>query len=556
MSNFTLTFRRFSAKPDFIFRKIQILTSLVGVSFLKSSGSFILVSFLFTTINAQPIIDWEVNLGGVSSEEAKSVVQTEDGGYVVAGWAWSTDGDVGDNNGYQDFWIVKLDGDGGLQWERNYGGSDYDAAYSIVQTSDGGYAVAGTSMSDDGDVGGNNGNTDYWVIKLNSVGALEWERNYGGSGGDYAYSIIQTFDGGYAVAGYSDSNGGDISENFGGEDYWIVKLDNTGNIEWEQSYGGSGWERAYSIIQTSELGYALAGWSESSDGVVSGNNGEDDVWIIKINSIGMLQWERNYGGSSWDGAKSIIQTIDGGFAVAGYSASDDGDVGGNFSNSQDFWILKLNTEGFLEWEGNYGGSSNEQAHTILQNNTGSLVVAGFTRSSDGDVGGNIGQKDLWVVQVDAAGNLEWEDNYGGSNWEVGSDDFNIGNCLIQNTDGDYIVATSSRSSNGDVGGNNGDQDFWVLKLNEEVSSVGYDSELHNLLTLHPNPSTGIFTIDLGVSMKNIRLILTDVTGATVFEQRIVEGQLMKFNMDLPNGIYLFNVFSNDGNWQKRLVLQR
>jgi len=239
--------------------------------------------FLF----AQPTIEWQQNYGGSSADYAQSIQQTLDGGYIVAGGSSSNNGDVSGNNGGWDYWILKLDGTGNVQWEQNYGGSGYDYAYSIQQTLDGGYIVAGRSSSNDGDVSGNNGGWDYWILKLDGTGNVQWEQNYGGSLDDGAFSIQQTLDGGYIVAGGSESNDGDVSENNGdAADYWILKLDGTGNVQWEQNYGGSGNDRAYSIQQTLDGGYIVAGYSLSNDGDVSGNNGDYDYWIVKLSDDG------------------------------------------------------------------------------------------------------------------------------------------------------------------------------------------------------------------------------------------------------------------------------
>lgn len=179
--------------------------------------------------------------------------------------------------------MVKLNATGNVEWQKTLGGSDYfDLAHSIQQTSDGGYIVAGESSSNDGDVTGNHGLRDFWIIKLNTTGDIEWQKCFGGSNDDEARSIQQTTDGGYIVAGNSLSDDGDVTENHGGRDFWVVKLDSTGNIEWQKSYGGSNDDGAHFIRQTEDGGYIIAGNSESNDGDVTGNHGEGDFWIVKL----------------------------------------------------------------------------------------------------------------------------------------------------------------------------------------------------------------------------------------------------------------------------------
>ena len=229
-----------------------------------------------------------------------------------------------------------------IQWEKSLGGTDYEIATSMQQTIDGGYIVAGHSSSNDGDVSGNHGLADYWVVKLTNTGAIEWQKSLGGTGYDYAYSIQQTIDGGYIVAGESNSNDGDVSDNHGEMDFWVVKLTSLGTIAWQKSIGGSGWDQAKSIQHTIDGGYVIAGSSSSIDGDVSSNYGGFDYWIVKLTSVGALEWQKSFGGSGADAGVSIQQTNDGAYIVAGLSSSNDVDVSGNHGDD-DYWIVKLNT---------------------------------------------------------------------------------------------------------------------------------------------------------------------------------------------------------------------
>jgi hypothetical protein len=419
---------------------------------------------LFPLTTTAQEIEWEGNYGGSLDDKAYSVQATDDGGYIMAGYSRSDDGDVSGHNGGTDFWVVKLDGSGSIEWEESYGGSFGEQANSIQPTDDGGYVVVGLSASSDGDVSENNGNLDYWVVKLDGSGNIEWEENYGGSGEDEATSIQATDDGGYIVAGQSNSNDGDVSGNNGEWDYWVVKLDDSGSIEWEGSYGGSDWDKATSIQATDDGGYIVVGESNSSDGDVFENNGLDDIWVIKLDSSGNIEWEGNYGGSFDEIAHSIQTTGDGGYIMAGSSSSNDGDVSEKLGNSH-YWIVKLDSSGNIGWEESYGGSNGNVAESIQATDDGGYIVAGQSNSNDGDVSGNNGGFDYWVVKLDSSGNIEWEGSYGGSDWDRAYS--------IQATDmGDYIVAGYSSSSDGDVSGNNGEQDYWIVKLSGNSSNSG------------------------------------------------------------------------------------
>ena len=303
----------------------------------------LLLSILLITgfsIGQVPVIEWQKSLGGTGFDYASSIQETSDGGYIVAGRSTSNDGDVTGNHGGYDFWVVKLDINGNITWQKSLGGSNVDYAFSIQETSDNGYIVAGRSSSNDGDVTGNHGSDDFWIVKLDINGNITWEKSLGGTGTESALSIQQTLDGGYIVAGRSTSNDGDLTGNYGGYDIWIVKLDINANITWQKSLGGTGAEYANSIQETSDGGYIVAGYSQSNDGDVTANNGSFDFWIIKLDVNGNITWEKSLGGSDFDSAHSIHQTTDGGYIVAGSSLSNDGDVTVNYGNN-DCWIVKF-----------------------------------------------------------------------------------------------------------------------------------------------------------------------------------------------------------------------
>lgn len=212
-----------------------------------------LVILLFASIysNAQaPAIQWVKSLGGSSVETAFDISQTSDGGYIVAGNTSSTDGDVSGNNASTDYWIVKLSSLGIIEWQKCLGGSATDSGHSIEQTNDGGYIVAGFTTSNNGDVSGNHGSVDCWIVKLTAIGNIEWQKSIGGSASDYGYCIQQTSDGGYIVVGYTLSNNGDVIGNHGSADYWIVKLTFNGTIEWQKCIGGSLNDYGHNIQQT------------------------------------------------------------------------------------------------------------------------------------------------------------------------------------------------------------------------------------------------------------------------------------------------------------------
>ena len=240
---------------------------------------------------------WAKTYGGTGFDFAYSIQETSDGGYIVAGSTASF------GAGSDDFWVLKLYSNGNVAWQKTYGGADYDYAYSIQQTSDGGYIVAGETWSFGA------GSRDFWVLKLYSNGNVAWQKTYGGiNADDVAFSIRQTQEGGYIVAGRTDSSLG-----AGKDDVWVLKLDANGNVTWQKTYGGGNWDYAYSIQQTSEGGYIVAGWTDSFGA------GNDDVWVLKLDSAGNVTWQKTYGGANDDAAFSIQETSNAVYFVAGYT---------------------------------------------------------------------------------------------------------------------------------------------------------------------------------------------------------------------------------------------
>ena len=334
----------------------------------------------------------------------------------MVGHASSTDGDVTGNHGSYDVWVVKLSSTGSLQWQNAFGGTSSDYANSIQPTPDGGYIVAGYTNSTDGDVTGNHGNEDAWVVKFNSIGNLQWQKCLGGTSADGATSIQQTTEGGYILAGYTSSNNGDVTGNHGSYDAWVVKLSSTGSLQWQKCLGGTNGEETYCIQPTPDGGYIVAGKTWSTDGDIIGNHGGNDFWVVKLSSTGGLQWQKTLGGTLDDWAQSIQPTPDGGFIVAGYTNSIDGDVTVNHGY-YDAWVLKLSTTGNLQWQKCLGGTNRDEARSIQVTPDGGYIVVGNIGSTDGDVFGNHGGMDARVVKLSNTGGLQWQKSLGGTDYD-------------------------------------------------------------------------------------------------------------------------------------------
>ncbi len=421
---------------------------------------------VYIFMNAQPAIDWQLTMGGTLHEVAASVRQTTDGGYIVGGYTNSTDGNVNANHGGYDFWIVKLDSTHGVQWQKTLGGSRFDYLYSISQTFDDGYILCGTSQSNDGDATGHHGpvsTRDIWIVKLDNSGNIDWQKSIGGSADDDgAYSIAQTSDSGYIVAGRTRSADGDVSAaiHSAQEDIWVIKLNASGIIVWDKVYGGFRGDWSSFIVQTKDGGYIFSGNSYSSDGDLTnhyGTNTTNDYWIVKLDSTGIIEWQKSYGGTQEDISSCIQQTFDGGYIVAGYSRSNDMDVSGNHLNSFDCWIVRLDSAGTITWQRSMGGSGNDYATSIQQTRDSGFVFSGFTYSADGDVTGSHGGCDVWIVKLSNSGATEWEKTLGGTEGEAAYS-------VQQTSDDGFIIAGDTRSDNGDVSGFMDYIDYWIVKL--------------------------------------------------------------------------------------------
>ncbi len=496
----------------------------------------ILILFLLPAITFSQNIEWQKCYGGSGDDHAHSIQQTADGGYIVAGSAYSNDGDVSGNHGGLDYWVIKLNSSNEIEWQKCYGGSSDDWSYSIQQTIDGGYIVAGSTNSNDGDVSGYHGQDDYWIIKLDSSGNLEWQKCYGGSADDFAYFIQQITDGGYIIAGWTESNDGDVFGNHGFIDYWIIKLDSSGNLEWQKCYGGSNLDYAHSIQQTTDEGYIVAGYTFSNDGDVTGNHGSADCWIIKLDSSGNLEWQKCYGGSDWDDACSIQQTTDGGYIVAGCTYSNDGDVSGNHGG-KDYWITKLNSTGNLAWQKCYGGNQSDDAYSIQQTPDGGYIMAGYTFSNDGDVSSNHGQCDYWIIKLNSLGNLEWQKCYGGSG-------FDVERSIQQTTDGGYIVAGYTYSIDGDVSGNHGGKDYWIVKLDSSFNNI-YEITNNYKLSIHQDFTKELINIYIENPNMNTIIEIININGNIMYSKEINSSYEQIDVSKYSKGIYFVKVRAKD-----------
>lgn len=499
----------------------------------------IIIQYQVNVMAQAPVVEWKKSLGGSGQDIPYSIAKTSDGGYIIAGYSNSNNGDVTQNFGSEDYWIVKLSSTGTIQWQKSYGGSSYEYPYDIKQTNDGGYIIAGYTNSNNGDITGFQGITDFWIVKLTTNGTIEWQKTLGGTHIDYARSIQQTIDGGYIVIGETYSNNGDVTGNHGSLDYWVVKLNSTGTIQWQKTLGGSDGDYPTSIKQTTDGGYIAIGYTYSTNGDVTVNQGHDDYWIVKLNSTGTIQWQKTLGGTGHDEAYDVEQTSDGGYIIAGTTESVNGNITTNYGG-YDYWIVKLNSTGSLEWQKSVGGYSNEIPNSIKLTQDGGCIIAGWSGSEN--IIGDFRIIDYWIVKLNSTGNLEWQKSLGGSNYDRATS-------IQQINDGSYIVTGYAFSNDGDVIGNHGNYDYWIVKLSQDSLSNSTFTNLN--LLLYPNPSTSLLNIQTPNDLIIDKIIITDLSGKVILEQT---KKTNKINTEsLPNGIYLLQVFSGNNKWQSKFI---
>ena len=359
--------------------------------------------FWLLKFNSEDTLIWQKTFGGSNDEKAYKIINTSDNGFAIIGFSKSNNGDVTTNEGFEDIWILKLDVDGNIQWQNSTGFSGSDQGFSLIQTTDGGYLIGGildvTASNGEGNAKSTatkHAGGDYWAIKLNNSGTIEWRRFFGGSNTDTCNDVIETSDG-YLLVGSSDTIDIDVSNNKGGYDFWIVKIDKTGNLLWEKSFGGSEIDEARAIANTNDGNFIIVGDTRSDDQDISINNGGADCWIIKINTRGELRWQKTFGGSSFDVARSIKNTLDGGFIISGSSRSLDN----GFTNQgqNDAWLLKISSEGNKEWQQTIGGSQIDFLYDAVQLNDQSYIAVGESSSNDGDIEINKGFSDLLIIKL-------------------------------------------------------------------------------------------------------------------------------------------------------------
>jgi hypothetical protein len=396
-----------------------------------------------------------VVVGGDGDDVGNDIVLLEDGGVVIAGYTTSLEGTFFSSHGQEDFLVARFDEDLELVWWKAYGGSKRDVAQALTATRDGGFVLAGLTESSDGDVTDNKGLGDFWVISVSSTGEFEWQKTFGGSSQDYAYDVAETPEGNILVAGYTRSDNGDVLGYDWGEDFWIIELGRDGELLRQWLAGGYRSEDCAKRIAIGDDGSIyVVGYYAFRDCNISCNYVEEQTSVLKIGSDGVIQWFNQYG-DYWPEAGIDLLVADNGNIVvvgeeeAGVSLFTSG-LGG-----KDFWIAYISPDGTEISSNNFGGSFSDIANGIVQVGEDEFIVAGYSTSSDKDVADNHGMADGWIIRVNTAGKILDKLAVGGSEDDAILSVFSRDKTL-------YFTGYSTSSEMGNSGG----KDLFVFAVVE------------------------------------------------------------------------------------------
>lgn len=474
---------------------------------LKLFLAIFITGFIFTQAYSQPGLLWSRTFGNLESDWCNSIIQTRDGGYAMAGYSY-TNWSLACN-----FWLVKTNEYGDSLWSRTYGGRAYSYCRKVIELADGGFILAGYTTGYGG------GSHDFFLVRTNANGDSLWARTFGGGGSDFCSDFIQTRDGGFALAG--NTNTYDIAR----QDFWLIKTDANGNLQWSNTFGGEGTDQCFSIIQTRDGGYALVGFTYSFD------VNERDFWLVKTDSRGNEEWNRTFGGDSLDDCHNVMQTYDGGYMLSGSSVSYPG-------KDWDYLLIKTDENGEALWSRNYGGIRKDFCQGIMQTIDGGFALSGYTYSF------GVLRSDFWLLKVNEVGDSLWSRTFGGSGAEFCQS-------LIRTPDNGYAMAGQTSSFGAGMG------DFWLVKTGRDPTSVSEDNNgivpgEFGLSEPYPNPFNSQTRINYNVPQPGQMVLkITDIAGREI--ETLWEGERSTGSYTavwdaagISNGVYLVQLMDASG----------
>lgn len=518
-----------------------------------------LISIYFTSFSGKLMaqdIEWQQVIGGIHSEYLYDLKATPDYGFLLIGSSFSgkTGNKAASSQGDLDYFLWKMNESGHLEWQKSLGGSSNDFLYSASITQEGGFILGGSSnspLSGDKKTEGF-GAMDYWVVKLNPEGEEEWQITLGGTGNDLLKTIQQTPDGGYIIGGSSDSpfiydenkvlKGNKTAEHRGSYDFWLVKLNSIGEIEWQKSYGGNFSDELQDILLI-EDGYLIGGNSNSikdTGNKTSPNYGQSDYWVIKLDFSGNEVWQKTYGGKGEDNLSNLLKT-EKGYLLSGSSTSDIFIDGGKSSNSKgrgDFWVLEIDEDGEVLWDINYDIGLRDVLVTAVKDKEGGYLLGGYS-----DTEGK-GFKDYIAIKINSKGEKIWEKILGGR-----GNDYLKG--MVEMRDGGYLLAGYSDSPKSDdkdrssIGGS----DYWLIKLGNENKIA----EERKLVEIYPNPTYQFVNIIVSEDFKEGAVDVFDMNGRKLQTKKVSYRSEVVDLQSYPPGVYILKVKIDDKTEDVKII---
>ncbi|MBU3678950.1 MAG: hypothetical protein FGM32_05000 [Candidatus Kapabacteria bacterium] len=423
-------------------------------------------------------IVWQRLYGGTGSEKATSVCNGRNGVLYAAGWTNSTDGDVQGARSSYDLWVAKFNANGDVIWKVTRGGSADDGAEDVIETADGGVLVVGSTNSSDGDVGPTRGNADLWVIRLDSSGKVLWQKTLGGSSSEYAKSVTETSDHSIVIVGVTGSSDGDVDLSLGQSDAWIVKLDSVGTLQWQTTRGGDLNDFAYSVLETRDGSYVVAGELGARQlGWV-----QSDAWILKFGQDGRLLWQKTFGSSSHaDWLESVVESVDGGLIACGRvpPANEPGSGAA---------VIKLDSVGNVQWVSFMERTNCAAALDVALSPNGMLLVSGLAINPVNNITKRGNEDIVLVCLAEGTGKYLWQKVIGGTATDNGLD-------VQWTVDSGFVVAGYTASSDGDVVASKGNGDAWIVKLRNNPTAGLFDAAPIAQLRAYPNPASSRLTVE-------------------------------------------------------------
>ncbi|MCG8696763.1 MAG: hypothetical protein MI922_01820 [Bacteroidales bacterium] len=432
----------------------ELAVSRIGDTLKLSTGGLGIHLPHDLSINYYPFENDGMVIGSSATDESSDIAGTLDGGYVVSGYVL---GELTEHSGTQDILIAKFDANGDTVWTNVIGTWFQDTEGQVVQLADSSYIHLSSNWAD-GTIDGQFGRFDYWLHFIDKNGNEVSDRRYGGSGKDNVRGITKLNSStDFMVYGFAESNDSLVKFNYGVQDVWILRLNQTGDTLWTAVLGGSNQEEVIKMIQTNDNNLVATVNTNSNDGMIKVNNGLYDAWITKINqTTGDTLWTQVYGGSLNDAANAVVELPDGSLMVLGRTNSADSIIASN-NGGYDAWLLKLDASGNLLWNKTLGGSGFDEGVELITTSDGNLMALCNTQSSNGDLNGNLGGQDVWLIKFDYDGNILWKEVYGGLNNDTGAG-------IIEKKPGTFVISATSESSTKNVPQNYGGSDYWIFEV--------------------------------------------------------------------------------------------